>query len=88
VVVYRTDYAPVFESGGVKHFLVESVVAVLEVKAAIKSKARLTEALDNVASSVKALDRTNRGRNRVIVERLAAGRTERENHLHQVFGGS
>ncbi len=86
VVVYRTDYAPVFEIGGVKHFLVESVVAVLEVKAAIKGKARLTEALDNIAS-VKALDRTNRGQNRVIAERLRVGQAERENHLHQVFGG-
>jgi hypothetical protein len=49
VVVYRTDYAPVFEIGRVKHFLVESVVAVLEVKAAIDSQADLTRALENIA---------------------------------------
>ena len=47
VVVYQTDYAPVFEIGGVKHFLAESVVAVLEVKAVIDSKRDLTQALDN-----------------------------------------
>ncbi len=65
VVVYQTDYAPVFEIGRVKHFLVESVVAVLEVKAAIDSERDLTQALDNIAS-VKGLDRSNRGRNRLV----------------------
>jgi hypothetical protein len=73
VVVYRTDYAPVLEIGGVKHFLVESVVAVLEVKAAINTEARLAQALDNIAS-VKALDRTNRGRNyRLVEDQVLAG---------------
>lgn len=86
VVVYQTDYAPAFEIGGVKHFLVESVVAVVEVKAAIDSEADLRQALDNIAS-VKALDRTNRGTNRLIAERVKIGQAaDRENHLHQVFG--
>jgi hypothetical protein len=65
VVVYQTDYAPAFEIGRVKHFLAESVVAVLEVKAAIDSERDLTQALDNIAS-VRGLDRSNRGRNRLI----------------------
>jgi hypothetical protein len=87
VVVYRTDYAPLFEIGGVKHFLVESVVAVLEVKAAIDSNADLTQALDNIAS-VKALDRTNRGRNKVVTDRIwiPGQYAERERHTDQVFG--
>ncbi len=50
-------------------------MAVLEVKAAIDSHADLTRALDNIAS-VKALDRSNRGRNKLLsdldVHRLAA----------------
>jgi hypothetical protein len=86
VVVYRTDFAPVFQIGGVKHFLIESVVAVLEVKAAIDSHADLTRALDNIAS-VKALDRSNRGRNKLLSDRV---RTElsvdRDVHAFQVFG--
>jgi hypothetical protein len=86
VVVYRTDYAPVFEIGRVKHFLVESVVAVLEVKAAIDSQADLTRALENIAS-VKALDRTNRGRNELVAERiLTPMAADREDHYSQVFG--
>jgi hypothetical protein len=69
VVVYQTDYAPVFEIGRVKHFLAESVVAVLEVKAAIDSKRDLTQALDSIAS-VKWLDRSNRGRNKLSINRM------------------
>src|SRR6266540_2036317 len=64
----------------------ESVVAVLEVKAAIDSHADLTRALDNIAS-VKALDRSNRGRNKLLSDRV---RTElsvdRDAHAFQVFG--
>jgi hypothetical protein len=58
----------------------------VEVKAAIDSEADLGQALDNIAS-VKALDRTNRGNNRLIAERVKIGQAaDRENHLHQVFG--
>jgi hypothetical protein len=65
IVIYRHGRFPVLDVGGVKHFLVESVAAVLEVKAAITSATQLTDALVNVAS-VKALDRTNSGKNRVL----------------------
>jgi hypothetical protein len=95
VVVYRTNYAPVFEIGGVKHFLIESVVAVLEVKAAINTGARLRQALDNIAS-VKGLDRTNRGRNYRLMEDQRVqemrpgwsgpGIVDPGVGLHQVFG--
>lgn len=86
VVVYQTDYAPVFEIGRVKHFLAESVVAVLQVKAAIGSKRDLTKAFHNIAS-VKALDRSNRGRNRITINRMQTGRTVNPNdHEEQIFG--
>lgn len=85
VVVYRTDYAPILEIGGVKHFLVESVVAALEVKAAVDSEVDLTRALDNIAS-VKALDRSNRGENFVLTDREPAGKVDRDDAVHQVFG--
>src|SRR5688572_19697791 len=38
IVIYRDNYHPVLEIGGLKHFLVESVVAVIENKAAITSR--------------------------------------------------
>jgi hypothetical protein len=86
VVVYQTDYAPVFEIGRVKHFLVESVVAVLEVKAAIDSERDLTQALDNIAS-VKGLDRSNRGRNRLSINRMQISRkADPSDHEAQILG--
>ena len=35
IIIYRNDYHPVFEIGGIKHFLVESVAVVIENKASI-----------------------------------------------------
>jgi len=65
LVIFRRDYAPVFDVGGVKHFLVESVAAVIENKAMIGTRKRLREAMTNV-TSVKQLDRTNEGTNQVV----------------------
>jgi hypothetical protein len=65
VVIFRRQRAPVLEIGGVKHFMVESVAAVVEIKAVVKAKKVLTSALDNIGS-VKDLDRTNEGRNRLV----------------------
>ncbi len=62
LVLYRNDYYPIFEIGGVKHFPVESVVAVFEIKASTDSKNKLQGALDQI-ESVKALDRTGGGTN-------------------------
>jgi len=85
IVVYRNDYAPIFEIGGVKHFLVESVIAVLEVKAAITSIARLNQALENIRS-VKCLDRSNGGKNYILAERNQGQQVSRDEFRHQVFG--
>src|SRR5215472_8229321 len=65
VVIYRIGYHPVFEIGGIKHFMVESVVAVLENKASIGSRDKLQSAPDNT-KSVKTLDRTNGGTNYLV----------------------
>lgn len=67
IVIYRTGYHPVFEIGGVKHFMIESVAAVIENKANITSVAVLEAALANVRS-VKELDRTGGGRNYVVAD--------------------
>jgi hypothetical protein len=85
LVIYRTGYHPVLEIGGVNHFLVESVVAVIENKAAVDSVADLVGALANIAS-VKSLDRTNRAKNYALP--LTGGRpsVDREDFQHQVFG--
>ena len=86
VVVYLTDYHPVLEIGRVKHFPVESVMAVIEVKAAITTKKRLTEALGNIAS-VKALDRINRRSNARLVDRISlGGGIDQDEHNGQIFG--
>jgi hypothetical protein len=86
VVVYRTDYHPILEIGRVKHFMVESVVAVLEVKAAIDSQADLRQALENIAS-VKRLDRSNRGHNYEVIDWRRGNFIDPKNQETQVFGG-
>jgi hypothetical protein len=40
VVICRKSYHPVIEVGGIRHFLVESVAAALEVKATIRNEQR------------------------------------------------
>lgn len=65
IVVYRHGQFPILDVGGVKYFMVESVAAVLEVKATVGSTGVMDAALTNLAS-VKGLDRTNEDRNRVI----------------------
>lgn len=85
LVIHRTGYHPVLEIGGVHHFLIESVAAVIENKASIASSADLLGALENIAS-VKRLDRSNGGRNRVF---NISGSTEvlrGDEFPHQVFG--
>lgn len=82
LVIYREDYHPVFEIGGIKHFMIEAVVAVIENKASIASTAILKQSLQNI-SSVKALDRTNRGSNRTLPKLQPL---DKSNLYHQVFG--
>ena len=83
IVIYRKQRAPVLDIGGVRHFIVESVAAVVEVKAAVHSQGLMTIALENIAS-VKALDRTNGGHNHV---HGALGlQIDTAAFQHQVFG--
>jgi hypothetical protein len=83
IVIYRKANFPILSVGGVKFFLVESVAAVLESKASIDSTARLSEALANIAS-VKALDRTGKGLNRVPGTPI---RIHAHDFAYQVWGG-
>jgi hypothetical protein len=85
LVIYRIGYHPVFEIGGIKHFMVESVVAVLENKASIGSRDTLYTALNNI-KSVKALDRTNRRTNYLIVGGQQGPGVDPDEFKHQVFG--
>jgi hypothetical protein len=83
IVIYRTDYYPIFHIGGIKHFLVEGVIAVIENKAGITSVTELQEAFDNI-SSVKTLDRTGNGRH-IVLDTLRSP-VDRSDFRHQVFG--
>lgn len=82
IVVYRDDYHSVFEIGDVKHFMVESVVAVIENKASIASAAVLRQSFENIVS-VKRLDRTNGGKNYFVPSRELLSK---DKFYHQIFG--
>lgn len=82
IVIYRKQRAPVLDIGGVKHFMTESVAAVIETKAVIQSRSVLNSALDNIAS-VKALDRTNGGTNHLAGW---AELVDANEFRHQVWG--
>jgi len=84
LVIYRNDYHPVFKIGGINHFMVESVAAVIENKASIKNSAALNQALENI-KSVKSLDRTNKGRNYTCNEE-ERNRVNPDAYQHQIFG--
>jgi hypothetical protein len=86
VIVHRSDYAPVFHISGVPHFLIESVAAAFEVRAAIDSTSDLESALANIRS-VKALDRTGGGLNYVLHGNVSGGPVMAEAFNHQVFAG-
>jgi hypothetical protein len=66
-VIYRDNYHPILEIGGLKHFLVESVVAVIDNKAAVVTREVLRDALESVRS-VKQLDRSRDGNNYVVMD--------------------
>lgn len=85
LVVYRRDYHPVLRIGGLPFFMVESVMAVAEVKATMASADALNAALLNIAS-VKRLDRTAGGTNVVLAGSTAVGKADRELFSDQVFG--
>ena len=85
VIIYRTGYHPVLEIGGIRHFMVESVVAVLENKASITSTQALRNAFENIRS-VKILDRTNGGKNYLLGGLLTRQPVNADEFQHQVFG--
>ena len=84
LVIYRTGYHPVMNIGGVKYFIIESVAAVIEMKASIRSVERLRQALENIRS-VKILDRTGGGANYLLGHNLGID-IDPNNFEHQVFG--
>jgi hypothetical protein len=83
LVIYRNDYHPVFEIGGIKHFLAESVAVVIENKASIAGTKILHQALENIKSA-KSLDRTNRGKNYILDG--SKSQVNPDNFQHQIFG--
>lgn len=86
VLVYQDEYHPVITVGNVNYYMVESVVAVIEVKASISDKKTLRQALENI-KSVKNLDRTNRNSNYLVSGNKNKGKNvDANNFYHQVFG--
>lgn len=85
LVIYRNDYCPIFEIGGIKYFPVESVAVVIENKASITSTERLRQALENI-KSVKVLDRTNQGKNYLVIGSQQGPLVNLDDFQHQVFG--
>jgi hypothetical protein len=86
IVIYRDNYHPILEIGGLKHFFVESVVTVIENKAQLLSRESLRQALDNVRS-VKALDRSAAGRNYIVMDFHGAGPKVGTDPHHRVWTG-
>jgi hypothetical protein len=82
IVIYRDDYHSVLEIGNIKHFMVESVVAVIENKASIASVSSLKQAFNNI-QSVKSLDRTNNNKNHIV---SSVKRVDPNDFYHQIFG--
>jgi len=89
VVIFDRSVGTVFEVNNVKYFPCESVVAVGEVKAHIESRGTMQDAIEKIRS-VKALDRSNRGTNRIItgpgISLSPMPFEPAKNHRDQIFG--
>lgn len=90
VVIYDKSVGTVFNViEGEKYFPCETVIAVGEVKTNVDSNATLTDALEKL-KSVKSLDRSNRGSNRVVIgPGIAQGWITfdpQNNYKDQIFG--
>lgn len=85
IVVFRRGYHPVFNVGGIEHFMVESVAAVIQNRATVTSRRSLLDALETVAS-VKDLDRMNHGTNYVIQGSARGENVNTDHYHHQVWG--
>lgn len=86
IVIYRDNYHPVLEIGGLRHFFVEAVVAAIENKASITTRETLRDALENVRS-VKSLDRSAGGRNYIVMDFHGAGPKVGVDPRHRVWTG-
>lgn len=84
IVIYRDNYHPILEIGGLKHFFVESVVAVIENKASLATRDALRNALANVRS-VKQLDRSRGGANYVVMDFHGAGPRQNSDPRYRVW---
>lgn len=85
IVIYRTNYHPIFEVAGIKHFMIESVVAVIENKARIEDRETLRQALENILS-VKRLDRTAAGQNYRVEGTIQGAIVDQDDFNCQVLG--
>jgi hypothetical protein len=87
IVIYRTDYHPVFDIGGVKHFMVESVAAVFQNRSDVSSTRSLASAIENIRS-VRRLDRTGAGHNYVVMDFHGRGPSvDGSNPQFEIFTG-
>lgn len=68
IIIHFADYHAVFTVGGIPLVPVEAVIAVIEVKSNAASTGVLRDCYDNLAT-VKALDRSNGGRNSYLMDR-------------------
>ena len=66
LILYHKTYYPIFRVNGIAIVPIEAVVAVFEIKADVGSRAVLTDCYQ-VLASVKRLDRSNDGRNPVLL---------------------
>lgn len=85
VVIYRRDYHPVFIVSGIHHFMAKAVVAVIQCRSQVAARQALKSALKNVVSA-KRLDRTDGGRNYVVVGGGRGPAVNPRHHAHQIFG--
>ncbi len=87
IIIHRTDYHPVFEIGGLKYFMIESVAAVFQNRSDVASVASLHSALENLRS-VKRLDRTGGGHNYIVMDFHGRGPDiDASSSAHSVFTG-
>jgi hypothetical protein len=91
IVIYDRVYSTIFPVLDAHFYPCETVLAVGQIKTAITSVDRLTDALDNVASA-KSLDRSNHGKNRPITgpgystPNLGKPFEPQKNHRDQILG--
>jgi hypothetical protein len=87
IIISRQGHHPVIEVGGIRHFIIESVHAIIENKARIDSRKALNDAMEKIRF-VRAMDRTNMGRNYTVLGGGTLGDPVDPNRFtHQIMGG-